>query len=45
MKNWKRFLALALCCALLCCLVPCTQASAEIFEDETVTFGSLPLKT
>lgn len=34
MKNWKRFLALALCCALLCCLVPCTQASAEIFEDE-----------
>lgn len=32
--NWRRFLALALCCALLCCLVPCTQASAEIFEDE-----------
>ena len=34
MKNWKRFLALALCCVLLCCLVPCTQASAEIFVDE-----------
>ena len=32
--NWKRLLALVLCCAMLCCLVPCTQASAEIFEGE-----------
>lgn len=34
MRNWNRLLALVLCCAMLCCLVPCTQASAEIFEDE-----------
>lgn len=34
MKNLKRFLALVLCCAVFCCLVPCTPASAELIQDE-----------
>ena len=34
MKTQKRLLALVLCCAVLFCLVPCTQASAEITQNE-----------